>query len=122
MSAAKAISQTRRRKRFMSAAAIVQHFEKFVDLGLSLAVVAGMERVCNAMLQMIRESLLLDAVERRAHGPDLGQHVDAITIFFDHAGNATHLALDATESGELGFLQLFVHALNYTRVGYTSQA
>ena len=73
------------------------------------------------VLQVIAERLLLDLVEGRAHGADLGQHVDAVAILLDHAGDAAHLALDAAEPGELGFLQSLIHALNYTPVGYTWQ-
>ena len=46
----------------MSAAPIVQHFEQLVDLGLALALVAGMEGVRDAVLQVIAQDLLLDAV------------------------------------------------------------
>src|SRR5207342_3164153 len=121
ISAIRATSQMRRRSRVMSAAPIVQHFQELVDLGLAVALVAGMEGVGHAVLQVIAQRLLLDAVERSAHGADLRQHVDAVAILLDHAGDAAHLALDAAEPGELGFLQSLIHALNYTPVGYTRQ-
>ncbi len=38
-----------------------------------------MEGVRHAMLQVIAQRLLLDLVERGAHGADLRQHVDAVT-------------------------------------------
>ena len=69
-----------------------------------------MEGVRHAMLQVIAQRLLLDAVQRGAHGADLGQHVDAVAVLFDHAGDAAHLALDAAQPGKLGFLQFLVHA------------
>ena len=63
-----------------------------------------MEGVRHAMLQMVVQDLLLDLVERRPDRAELGQHVDAVAVFLDHAGDAAHLAFDAAEAGELGFL------------------
>ena len=117
----RAISQTRVRARVMSAATIVQHFDQLLNLDLAVALVAGMEGVRHAMLQMVVQDLLLDLVDRRPHRADLGQHVDAVAVLLDHARHAAHLALDAAEAGELGFLDFFVHGLNHTPVGYTWQ-
>ena len=36
-------------------------------------------------------------VERRLHGVDLGQDVDAVAVFLDHPGQASDLAFDAVE-------------------------
>src|SRR4029450_434984 len=110
ISAIRATSQTRRRARVMSAAPIVQHFEQLVDLGLALALVAAMEGMRHAVLQMVAQRLLLDAVAPRTHGADLRRHVDAVAVLLDHAGDAAHLALDAAEPGKLGFLQSLIHA------------
>ena len=95
---------------FMSPAAIVEYFHQLVDLDLALAVVAGMEGVCDAVLQVVVQDLLLDLVERRPHRAHLVDDVDAIAIFLDHAGNAAHLAFDPAEAGKLRFLHLRVHA------------
>ena len=38
-----------------------------------------------------------DLVERRLHGADLGQDVDAVAIVVDHALDAADLALDAAQ-------------------------
>ena len=81
-----------------------------------------MEGVRHAMLQVVAERRLLDLVEGGPHGPDLGQHVDAVALFLDHAGDAAHLALDTAKAGELGFLEFVVHGLNDTPVGYIWQA
>ncbi len=80
-----------------------------------------MEGVRHAMLQVVAERRLLDLVEGGPHGPDLRQHVDAVALFLDHAGDAAHLALDAAEAGELGFLEPVIHGLNDTPVGYIWQ-
>lgn len=77
-----------------------------------------MKGIRYAMPQVIAEGLLLDLIERRLHRPDLGEDVDAVAVFLNHACNAAHLALDAAEAGKLRLLDLRVHALNYTPVGY----
>ena len=69
-------------------------------------------------LEMIVQDLLLDLVERGADGSDLSDHVDAVAVFLDHAGDAPHLALDAAKAGELRLLDFLVHGLNHTPVGY----
>src|SRR5216683_2600530 len=84
-----------------SAAATVQHFQKLVDLGLPVAFAASMKGMRHAMLQVVAQRLLLDLVERRAHGADLGQHVDAVTLLLDHARHAAHLAFDAAKPRKL---------------------
>jgi Cu+-exporting ATPase len=135
MKAMSAISQAKARSRIMahhtpagyrlqalSASAAIQHFQKFVDLDQAVALAAAMEGIGHAMLQVVGERLLLDAVERGAHGADLGQHVDAVTVLFDHASDPAHLTFDAGQPSDLGFLQFVIHGLNYTPLGYTWQA
>ena len=80
-----------------------------------------MEGVRHAMLQMISQRFLFDLVQCGANGADLGQHVDTVTFFLDHAGNTAHLPLDAAEASELRFLDSLVHDLNHTPVGYRKQ-
>ena len=77
-----------------------------------------MEGVRHTMLQMISQRFLFDLVQCGANGADLGQHVDTVTFFLDHAGNTAHLPLDAAEASELRFLDSLVHDLNHTLVGY----
>src|SRR5260370_25788649 len=93
----------------MSAAAAIEHFEKFVDLGLPVAFGAGMEGVRHAMLQVVAQRLLLDPVEGSPHGTDLGQHLDAVAFVLYHARHAAHLALHAPEPRALRFFQSFLH-------------
>ncbi len=81
-----------------------------------------MEGMRDAVLEMVAERRLLDLIEGGTHGADLRQHVDAVAILLDHARDAAHLALDATEARELRFLEFPVHPLNYTPVGYKWQA
>jgi len=101
-----------------SAPSAVQDLQQLVDLGLPLALAAAMEGVRHAMPEVIAQGLLLDLVERRPHRANLGQDVDAVAFFLDHAGDAAHLTLDTPEARQLGFLQSFIHGLNYTPVGY----
>ena len=105
-----------------SAATTIQHFEQFVDLGLAVLLGTGMESVRHAMLEVVVERLLLDLVQGRPHRANLGQHVDAVALLLDHAGDAADLALDAAKARELGFPEFAIHDLNHTPVGYTWQA
>lgn len=63
-----------------------------------------MERMGDTMLQMVSKRLLLDLVQRGAHGADLREHVDAVPLLLNHSGDPTHLPLYAAEPGELRFL------------------
>jgi hypothetical protein len=85
----------------LSASTVVEDFQQFVDLGLTIALVAGMKGVRYAVLKVIAQDLLLDTVQRCTHGADLRQHIDAVAVFLDHAGDAADLALDAAEPGKL---------------------
>src|SRR5216683_3433262 len=99
-------TRRRRRSKNWSAATAVEDFQEFVDLGLAVASGAGVEGMRHAMPQVVAERLLLDLVEGGARSADLGQHVDAVAVFLDHARHAAHLALNAAKPGKLGFLQL----------------
>ena len=117
--ATRAISQTRERVRVMSAAPTIQHFEQFVDLGPAVVLGAGVKGMRHAMLQVVAQRRLFDLVEGGTDGADLRQHVDAVALLLDHARHTAHLAFDAAEARELGFLEFLIHGLNYTPVGYT---
>src|ERR1700731_2782922 len=43
---------------------------------------------------MVGQDLLLGATQGGAHGGELGDDIDAITVVLDHAREAAHLALD----------------------------
>ena len=80
-----------------------------------------MKGMRHAMPQMVAERFLLDFIEGGTYGADLRDHVDAVAIFLDHAGDAPHLALYAAKPRELRLLELLVHSLKYTPAGYRSQ-
>jgi len=65
----------------------------------------------NAVLQMIAECLLLDAVQGGTYRADLGQHVNAVAVLLDHARDTANLAFNATEPGKLRFFQFIIHDL-----------
>ena len=41
-----------------------------------------------------------DLVQRRLHGRDLRQHLDAVPVFVDHSLDTAHLTLNAPEPSE----------------------
>ncbi len=98
--------------------AIVQNLDQLVDLGLALACRTSMEGMCHTVPQVIAQRLLLHLVERRPHRPDLCQHVDAVAVFLDHAGDATNLTFNATKPRKLRLLDFIIHSLNDTPAGY----
>src|SRR5262249_46248505 len=81
-----------------------QHVHQLGDLLALLALVAGRDRVLDAVADMVAQDLLLDAAQRGAHRGNLGDHVDAVAVLLDHAGEPTHLAFDALETFEDGGL------------------
>lgn len=64
----------------------------------------------DAMADMIAQHLFLQPPQRRTHGGDLRDDVDAIAVVLDHARQAAHLTFDSTEPLEAGCLDLVSHA------------
>ena len=62
-----------------------------------VGLVAGGDRVLDAMGDVVAQDLLLDAAQRGAHRGDLRHDVDAVAVLLDHAGEAAHLAFDAAQ-------------------------
>jgi len=62
------------------------------------------------MRHVIPEHFFLDAAERGAHGRDLRDDIDAITILVNHFGQAANLALDPAQAFLAGCLDVFSHA------------
>lgn len=87
--------------RASSVAATVEHFEDLLDFVLTVLLRSGVERMCDTMLKMVTERLLLDLVQSGTNGAELVQDVDAVSLFLDHPGDSAHLAFDAAEAGEL---------------------
>src|SRR5215831_4609629 len=75
-----------------------------------LGLVAGCNRVLNAMRGMIGEDLFLGAPQRGPYRRELGNDVDAIAIVPDHARQPAHLALDPPQPFEHRSLGVCPHA------------
>src|SRR5262245_50597534 len=79
--------------------ALLQHAEELVDLLDLVGGVAAADGIVDAVLDMILEHLVLHFPERRTHGLELGQDVDAVALFLDHALDAPHLSFDTAQAG-----------------------
>ena len=51
----------------------------------------------DAMSNVLLQNLLFDAPQGSSYSRDLRNDVDAVAVFLNHAGNAAHLSLDASE-------------------------
>lgn len=71
----------------------------------------------HAVCDMIAKDVLLKTAQGCAHRPDLGDDVDAVTVLFDHAGNAAHLTLNAIEPFCCCLLDVVSHAVYIPRMG-----
>jgi hypothetical protein len=83
--------------------------DQLADLRPSIALSPGMERVRNAVLEMVLEDFLFDLVERRPHGSHLVDDIDAVPVLLDHASHTAHLSFNSAEPSKLGFLDCGVH-------------
>jgi len=93
-----------------SAVGATYHVHQLGDLATLLGLVARGDRAFDAMGDMIAQDFLLRAAQRRTHGRDLRDDVDAVAIVFDHPVEAADLALDAFEPLERGSLDIVAHA------------
>src|SRR5262249_35318860 len=80
------------------------------DLSPLIGLVAGGDRMLDAMGDVIAQDLLLEAPQRRAHRRNLRHDVDAVAIRIDHARDAAHLAFDPAQALGAGRLDVSPHA------------
>jgi hypothetical protein len=73
------------------------HFHQLGDLAALLGLVARGDRAFDAMGDMIAQDDFFRPSQRRTHGRDLGDDIDAIAIVLDHPPKASDLTLDAFE-------------------------
>ena len=88
---------------------LAEDVDQFGDLAALPIRVAGSDGVLDAVRDMVAQDLLLDALERRSGGGDLRDHVDAVAVFLDHAGETADLTFDAAEAFETGGLGFGLH-------------
>src|SRR5262245_4092583 len=87
-----------------------QNIEKLCNLATLFAGVAADNRMLDAMRDVLTKHLFLDASKRRAHGRNLGDDVDAVAVFLEHAGKTAHLALDPAQPFKAGGLAMLAHS------------
>lgn len=87
------------------------HVHQLGNLAPLVDLVAGSDRMFNAMCNVVAQDLLLGTPERRAHGGNLGDNIDAVAVALDHAGEAADLPLDPVEPFEAGVLDLAFHTV-----------
>ena len=73
-------------------------FHQFRNLAPLLGSIARSNCSLNAMVNMITQNFFLRTSERCPNCRNLCDNVDAIAVFFDHAGEPTDLALDPFQS------------------------
>ena len=91
------------------------------DFAALIGFVAAGNGMRDAMRNMLAQDFLFRPPQRRAHGGDLRDDIDAVTVVFDHAGQATHLALDTVEPLKRRSLAFFcmtaIYPLGYDKAG-----
>ena len=75
-----------------------QNVHDFGNLLALFMLVAAGNGVFDAMTHMITHDFLFGAAEGRPYGGNLGDNVNAVAVFLDHAHDAADLALDAAQS------------------------
>ncbi len=79
------------------------------DLAPLSGLVAGSDRILDAVSDMITQDFLLGTPQRGAHSRNLGDDINAIAIFIDHARKATNLPLDSVQPLDARCLDVLAH-------------
>ena len=87
------------------------HVHQLGDLATLLDLVARGDRAFDAVGDVIAQDFLLGAAQRRTHGRDLRDDVDAVAVLLDHLREATNLALDPAETFSDGCLDVLAHEI-----------
>jgi hypothetical protein len=109
-------SATMGRGRLMTASAAASsvrstdHVHELGNLASLLGSAAGEDRLLDAMAHVIAQNFLFRTPQRGTYCRDLGDDIDAISILFEHPGQATDLAFDPVEPSEAGRLDILAHA------------
>ncbi len=86
-----------------------QNIHDFGNLLSLIALVTAGDGMLDAVRDMIAQYLLLGTAQGRPNGGYLRDHIDAVAIVIDHAGDASDLALDAAEPFEHGGFRVLLH-------------
>ena len=81
-------------RRALSSLATRDDINQLGDFAALLGLVAGRDRIRNAVRRMVGKNFLFGTPQRRADRRKLCHDVDAIAIVIDHAGKPANLALD----------------------------
>jgi len=75
----------------------VDQFGHFATL---VGLVAGCNRIGNAICRMVGKNFLLGAPQSGTDGRKLGHDIDAVSIGFDHTRQTAYLTFDPTQAFE----------------------
>jgi Cu+-exporting ATPase len=85
-------------RRALSSLATRDDINQLGDFAALLGLVAGRDRILDAVRRMVGKNFLFGAPQRRANRRKLRYDIDAIPIVTDHAGKPTHLSLDPPQA------------------------
>jgi len=72
--------------------------------------VAASDSVFNTVAHMIAKDFFFGAAKRRSHRSYLGDNIDTVSIFINHAGQAPDLTLNSVEPFQHGNFGFSLHA------------
>src|SRR5712671_5543504 len=97
------------------------HIHEFGDLAALIGLVAGGDRMLDAVGDVVAQDFLLDPAQRGFCRRDLRHHVDAIAVVRDHPGETADLALNSLQPFQAGRLDLVAHMPIYPPRVYNSR-
>lgn len=74
-----------------------RHFEDlgdFLQYAFTLRLIIALDSSNDTGIEMPLQDLRANFIQRRFDGLHLADHIDTISIFFDHANDATQMAFD----------------------------
>ena len=74
-----------------------QNVNQLGDFAALLGLIAGRDRILDAVRRMVGKNFLFGTPQRRANRRKLRHDIDAIAIVIDHAGKSAHLSLDPSQ-------------------------
>ena len=87
-----------------------EEIHQFGHFSALISFVARGDGVLDTMGDMIAQDVVFDAVQRSLYRVNLGDDVNAITVFIDHFGDASNLTFDAIKLFANARLDVVSHA------------